>query len=225
MAAVDDVVAAAARIRDRIAAAGGDPAAIRLLAVTKGHGADVVRAAAAAGLVDVGESYARELLGKAEELDGQVALRWHFIGQLQRNKVRALALRVHLWQSVDRVALGAEVARRAPGAAVLAQVNLTDDPRRGGCPPADAPELVAHLRDLGLDVRGLMAVAARGGPDVARAGFRTVRALADRLELPERSMGMTGDLELAVQEGTTMVRIGTALFGTRAHVKRDGVEN
>jgi hypothetical protein len=110
----------------------------------------------------------------------------------------------------------AEIAKRAPGAAVLAQVDLAGLPGRGGCQPDEAPDLVAGLRDLGLDVRGLMAVGPPGPPEAARPGFRLVRDLADRLDLPERSIGMTADLEVAVQEGATMVRIGTALFGPRA---------
>lgn len=203
----------AARVRDRIAAAGGDPAAVTLLAVTKRFPPEVVRAALAAGLADVGENYAQELAAKAAEVgDGP---RWHFIGVLQRNKVRTVAGLVHLWQSVDRLPAGAEIAKRAPGAAVLAQVDLAGVAGRGGCQPGEVPDLVAGLRDLGLDVRGLMAVGPPGPPEEARPGFRLVRELADRLELPERSMGMTGDLEVAVEEGATMIRVGTALFGPR----------
>jgi hypothetical protein len=204
----------AARVRDRIAAAGGDPAAVTLVAVTKRFGPEVVRAALDAGLADVGENYAQELAAKAAEVgDGP---RWHFVGVLQRNKVRTVAGLVHLWQSVDRLGAGQEIAKRAPGAAVLAQVDLAGLPGRGGCPPEQVPDLVAGLRDLGLDVRGLMAVGPPGDPEDARPGFRLVRELADRLGLPERSMGMTGDLEVAVAEGSTMVRVGTALFGPRA---------
>jgi pyridoxal phosphate enzyme (YggS family) len=210
------VADAAARIRNRIADAGGDNAHITLVVVTKGQPTAAVRAAVAAGLVDVGESYAQELVAKTAEL-GDLAgtIRWHYIGQLQRNKVRLVAADVALWQSVDRLTLGNEIAHRAPGAAVLAQVNLTDDPGRGGAQPALVPGLVEGLRDLGLDVQGLMAVAAQGDPEVAREGFASVAALADRLGLVERSMGMTGDLEIAVQEGATIVRVGTALFGAR----------
>lgn len=204
----------AAAVRDRIAAAGGDPERVRVLAVTKGFAADAVTAAVGAGLADVGENYAQEMAAKAAEVGP--GPRWHFIGVLQRNKVRLVAGAVHLWQSVDRLALGAEIAKRAPGAAVLVQVDLAGLPGRGGCPPGDAPDLVRGLRDLGLDVRGLMAVGPPGPPEAARPGFRLVRELADRLELPERSIGMTGDLEVAVQEGATMVRVGTALFGPRA---------
>jgi pyridoxal phosphate enzyme (YggS family) len=207
-----DVVADLERIRNRIADAGGDGDKIRIVAVTKGQGPDAVRAALAAGLRDVGENYAQELVTKADEID---EARWHFIGQLQRNKVRQVAHLVHLWQSVDRLRLGEEISRRAPGAAVLVEVNLTDDPARGGQRAAFVPGLVDGLRDLGLDVRGLMAVGPPGAPDDVRAGFEQIRRLGDTLDLEERSMGMSGDLELAVVAGSTMVRIGTALFGAR----------
>jgi PLP dependent protein len=208
-----DVAANAAAVRDRIAAAGGDPERVRILAVTKGHGADAVRAAVAAGLVDVGESYAQELVAKAEQVDD--AVRWHMIGRLQRNKVRHVAAFVHLWQSIDRLSLAAEVARHAPGAAVLVQVNVTGADQQGGCPPERVAAVVEACTDLGLDVRGLMAIGPMGSPEASRAAFRTVRELADALELPERSLGMSADLEAAVAEGSTMIRVGTDLFGPR----------
>ena len=211
-----DLVANLERVRERIATAGGDVEHVGILAVTKGHGIDAVRAALAAGLLDIGENYAQELAAKADELgDTAAAPRWHFIGQLQRNKVRQVAHLVHLWQSVDRLRLGEEIVKRSPGASVLVEVNLTDDPNRGGTRPGLVPGLVDGLRDLGLQVRGLMAVGVTGTPGDVRAGFRTVRTLADELGLPERSMGMSGDLELAVEEGSTMVRVGSALFGPR----------
>jgi pyridoxal phosphate enzyme (YggS family) len=212
-----DLTAAIERVRNRIAEAGGRPDTTRLVAVTKGHGPDAVLAAMAAGLSDVGESFAQELVRKADALDDG-AIRWHFVGQVQRNKVRLVADRVALWQSIDRLTVGAEVAKRSPGAAVLVQVNLSDDPARGGAKADLVPDLVEGIRGLGLDVQGLMAVGPAGGPEAARAGYRAVRGIADRLGLPVRSMGMSGDLEVAVQEGSTMVRIGTALFGARPRV-------
>lgn len=202
-----------ARIRQRIEGAGGDPDRVRVIAVTKGHGVEAVRAAVAAGVLDVGESYAQELVGKAETLD--LPVRWHMIGRLQRNKVRAVAGFVHLWQSLDRLSLAAEVARRAPGAAVLVQVNVSGAEQQGGCPPERVAAVVEGCADLGLEVRGLMAIGPLGPPAEVQAAFRTVRSLADGLGLPERSMGMSDDLELAVAEGSTMVRVGTALFGPR----------
>ncbi len=216
MTDVPTVQANVQRMRDRIAAARGDAESVRLVAVTKGHPAAVARSAVEAGLVDLGENYAQELDAKAADVPG--AVRWHFIGQLQRNKVRQVAHLVSLWQSVDRLRLGEEIARHQPGASLLVQVNLTDDPDRGGTRPGLAAGLVEGLRDLGLDVRGLMAVAPMGDDQTVRDGFRVVRELADRLALPERSIGMSDDFEIAVQEGSTMVRIGSALFGPRPRV-------
>ena len=220
----EDVRAAAERIHERIAAAGGDPEAITLVAVTKGHGPEAVDAAVAAGLLDIGESKAQELVGKEAALAGTAA-RVHFIGQLQRNKVRSIAHLVHLWQSVDRITLAAEIAGRAPGARVLVQVNLTDDPARGGARPPMVEGVVDAARDLGLDVAGLMAVAPQGGPAVARAGFDEVVRLADGLGLQERSLGMSDDLEEAVRAGATIVRVGTALFGARPRFDQGFVGN
>lgn len=207
------------QVRNRIADAGGDPDAITVLAVTKGFGPEVALAAADAGLVDLGENYAQELVAKAPVVaEAGHHVRWHAIGRLQRNKVRSLAPVVHLWQTVDRVELGAEIARRAPGARILAQVNVSDEPQKGGCAPGDAPRLVAELRELGLTVDGLMTVGRTGDPQLARQGFALLRHLADDLDLSVRSMGMSGDLEAAVAEGSTLVRVGAALFGPRPAV-------
>jgi uncharacterized pyridoxal phosphate-containing UPF0001 family protein len=139
---------------------------------------------------------------------------WHFLGAIQRNKVPALAPVVGVWQSVAREAEGARIARFAPGASVMVQVDLTALPGRNGCAPSAVPELVAELRQLGLKVLGLMTVAPQETA-AAQAAFSQVAHLADRLELPERSMGMSDDLEAAVAAGSTMVRIGRALFGER----------
>ena len=213
-----DVAVRLSEVRRRIASAGGGDRPIRIVAVTKGFGPDAVRAAMAAGVHDVGENYADELVAKhaAAPADERSSHRWHFIGRVQRNKVKGLAPMVHLWQTVDRAAAGHEIARRAPGARVLVQLNVTGQAGRNGCVPADAPALVDELRAMELDVVGLMAVGPAGPPEHARAAYRGLAAMADRLELPERSMGMTDDLEVAVQEGTTMVRVGRALFGARS---------
>jgi len=185
---------------------------VRVVGVTKGFGPDAVRAAREAGLGDLGENYAAELVAKAPAADDAVV--WHFLGAVQRNKVALLAPLVGLWQSVAREAEGARIARFAPGARVLVQVDTTGLPGRNGCLPSDVGELVRRLLDLGLEVRGLMTVAAPGLP-AARAAFERVGQLADQLGLPERSMGMSDDLEAAVAAGSTMVRIGRALFGER----------
>ena len=195
--------------RARIANAGGDPEGITLVAVTKGFGRDAVDAARAAGVVDFGESRVSELTDKH---DGRS--RWHFIGRIQRRDVRAAA-GVHLWQSVDRLAVGEEIARRWPAAAVLVEVNTSGETEKHGCSLDEAPVLVARLRDLGLDVQGLMTIGPRGGPERARAGFRALASARRALGLPVVSMGMTDDLEVAVEEGSTMVRLGRALFGPR----------
>lgn len=212
----DAVGRAVGAVRARIEGAGGDPDRITIVAVTKGFGADAVAAARDAGLGDAGENYAQELVAKARALAPDVAadLRWHFLGAVQRNKVASLAPHVGLWQAVDRPAAGRTIAARCPGARVLIEVN-GGDPARPGCAPAAVPELAETLDGLGLVVRGLMAVAPLGPPEMARPVFRSVTALADDLGLPERSIGMTDDLEVAVEEGTTMIRVGRALFGPR----------
>lgn len=217
------VEARLARVRDRIATAGGDVDRITVVAVTKSFGAHEVALAIDAGLRDVGENYAQELRAKIGELDPatRAAARWHFIGRLQTNKVRTIAPHVALWQSVDRPALAAEIAKRAQHAGVLVQVNVSGEVQKGGCAPDQAGELVRVCRDLGLVVRGLMCVGPTGPPEAARVAFRSLASLADRLGVQERSMGMTDDLEVAVREGSTMVRVGTALFGDRPAAERD----
>lgn len=214
------IAARADAVRARIAGAGGDPAALTLVAVTKGFDPDVAVAAASAGLVDLGENYAQEVVPKVEAVaaalaQGATPPRWHFLGRLQRNKVRMLAPHVALWQSVDREALGVEIARRAPGAQVLVQVNLSGEEQKGGCARSDVAGLVEALSTMELTVRGLMGVGPAGVPEAARPGFGWLRAEVDRLGLAVCSMGMSGDLEVAVQEGSTMVRVGTDLFGPR----------
>jgi pyridoxal phosphate enzyme (YggS family) len=211
-----DVARRVEEVRGRIAAAGGER--VRLIAVTKGFGADAVRAALAAGVADIGENYGQELEQKAGEVAaGQagVDVRWHFIGHVQRNKVRRLAPFVHLWHTVDRRELGAEIASRAPGAAVLVQVNAVREPHKAGCDPEDVAALVAQLRALELDVRGLMTIGVAGDAAATRAAFVRVAALAAECGVTELSMGMSDDLEIAVECGATMVRIGRGLFGAR----------
>jgi len=182
-----------------------------VVAVTKGFGADAVRAAHEAGLRDIGENYDTELRRKAPGPEGT---RWHFLGPVQRNKVRTLAPLVAVWQGVARVVEGERIAACAPGATVLVQVDCTGLPGRNGCTLDEVPRLVRALSALELDVQGLMTVAPPG--DGAAAVFRQVAQMARSLDLPERSMGMTDDLEAAVAAGTTMVRIGRALFGERS---------
>jgi len=186
---------------------------VTLVAVTKGHPPAVARAAYDEGLRALGENYAQDLLVKATELPADVE--WHFIGRLQRNKVKALADHVGLWQSVDRPALVKEIAKRAPGAAVLIQPNLSGDPSKGGCPRDETAALVADATERGLEVRGLMGVGIFGDLGATDEAFRWLVATADRLDLPVRSIGMTDDLDLALEAGSTMVRVGRSLFGER----------
>ncbi len=209
-----------AEVRARIVGAGGDLDRITICAVTKGHGPEVAAEALAVGLRDLGESYAQELLAKVGALEPATdpPPRWHFVGRLQRNKVKAIASHVALWHSIDRPELGATIARQAPGAAVLVQVATTGEEGKGGCPGPEVPQLVEALSDAGLDVRGLMTVGPTDPAQDPRPGFEAVRVLADGLGLDEVSMGMSRDLELAVAAGATIVRPGTALFGVR-HVR------
>lgn len=212
-----DLAANLEALRARITDAGGSPDDVTIVAVTKGFGADAVQAAVEAGLRDVGENYAQELESKAKAVPPATRLeaRFHFLGRIQRNKVARISRHVHLWHTVDRAAAGQEIAKHERPAPVLVQVNVSGEGAKNGCRFDEAPALVDSLGAMGLDVRGLMAVGPAGPPELARPGFRKLTALADRLGLPERSMGMTDDLEVAVQEGTTMVRVGRALFGDR----------
>ncbi len=213
---------AAIRARIEAASAGsGSSTPVTLMAVTKGFGPEAVRTAVRAGLHDVGENYADELVAKAAAVDadpgpgpGPVP-EWHFLGAIQRNKVPRLAPLVTCWQAVGRIEEGRAIAKRRPGARVLVQVDVAGLPGRGGVPPSEVPALVTELQGEELDVAGLMAVGLPGPPEGARPGFALLRRLADDLGLPVRSMGMTDDLEVAVSEGSTMVRLGRALFGDR----------
>ena len=200
-------------VHERIVKAGGDPRSITIVAVTKDFGPDAVYAALDNGLYQFGENRADQLVAKATDVHTGVV--WHYLGRVQRNQVRKIAAHVDLWQAVDRVAAGEEIAKRAPNADVLVQVNISGEPQKHGARPEDVPGLVVHLSTLGLDVRGLMAVGPTGPPEAARPGFRVVSKLATRLALGMCSMGMTDDLEVAVQEGSTMLRIGRGLFGPR----------
>ncbi len=217
------VVDSVASIRRRIRALGGDRE-IQLVAVTKGFGADAIRAAAAAGCTMVGENYAQELLAKLGQLtagsgaDPLAMPQVHFIGRLQTNKVRLIAAIVDVWQSVDRAPLVDEIARRAPGATVFIQVNATGEVDKGGCPPAHVAALVERCRTALLDVEGLMTVGPTGAAaDRTAAAFALVRRLADDNGLSGCSMGMSDDMDIAIEHGATHVRIGSAVFGARPH--------
>jgi PLP dependent protein len=206
-------------VHARIAAAAHrakrDPADVTLVAATKTVPAELVAEAVALGVTDIGENRAQELVDKAGALAGMTGapVCWHFLGRLQRNKVRNLAPRVTWWQSVDREELGATIARHAPEARLLVEVNLAGEPQKGGCSPQDTGELTDALRSLGLRVEGLMTIPPLD--DEPRRWFAALRELGAELGLRHLSMGMTDDYEDAVEEGATMVRIGRALFGSR----------
>jgi PLP dependent protein len=188
---------------------------VEVVAVTKGFGSDAILVAVEAGCAAIGENYAQELLAKRDAVL-RARPEVQFIGRLQSRKVRQVAGLVDVWASVDRASLLEEIARRAPGARVLIQVDTTGDPHKGGCAVADTAALVSDAGAVGLVVDGLMTVGPTdAAPEAARDGFRAVRRLVDDLGLAVCSMGMSGDLDVAVQEGSTHVRVGTALFGPR----------
>jgi len=216
-----------AQVRARIAehqAKGGWEHPVSVIAVTKGHPAAAVEAAVLAGLRAVGENRVQEALAKQDALPG-AAVEWHLIGTLQRNKARHAVNRFALIHSVDTVALAMELDRRAlPGTRqqVLVQVNCSGEPQKGGVEPEDLFGLLDAIVALEhLELRGLMTMAELSNDErVQRAAFRRLRELRDQAVtrgamLPELSMGMSGDYPVAVEEGATMVRLGTLLFGER----------
>ena len=202
-----------AAIRQRIAQAGGDPADVAVVAVTKTFGIDAVRAGFDAGLREFGENYEAELTKKASAFH-PTGVRWHYLGAIQTNKLSRLVQAADCIESLSRIKEAEAIARRKPGATVMVQMDFTALPGRNGATQVETPALVGRARNLGLEVWGLMTVAPQD-PDAARRTFRRVREMADDLGIPERSMGMTDDLEIAVEEGSTMVRVGRALFGAR----------
>jgi pyridoxal phosphate enzyme (YggS family) len=220
-----------ARVRQQIAAVQareGVAQAVRIVAVTKGHGPDGVRAALAAGLLDVGENRIQEAVGKHDEL-ADLGLHWHLIGHLQTNKARYVPGRFHMVHSVDsvRVANALDRAARSHGApgtlAVLVQVNVSGEAQKAGCLPEAAGEIAARAAELPtLDLKGLMTMAPLTNDEtLQRSTFRRLRLLRERLEregfaMPELSMGMSDDYLAAVAEGATIVRLGTVLLGQRA---------
>ena len=235
----ENLRAVRARIAAAARAAGRDPDSVSLLAVSKTWPADAVRELAGLGQLDFGENRAQELLGKAAEV-ADLPLRWHFVGQLQRNKAAAVARLGAVVHSVDRPSLASAIdragrerlGREGGPIEVLLQVDLGGRPggaaARGGAVPADVPGLADLVaRASGLRLRGLMAVAPL--EEDPRSAFERLadvaaRVRADHPEAVELSAGMSGDLEAAVAAGSTIVRVGTALFGNRA-LPCDGDQN
>ncbi len=220
------------RIRERIAAAaarsGRDPSRVRLMGVTKAVGDDRILQAIEAGIDIIGENYVQEAKRKIELMGKSVE--WHFIGHLQSNKARYAVRLFDMIHSVNRVSLAEELNRRAAAAGlvcrVLVEVNLAGEESKSGAPPEEAPGLVRAVSQLAnLSVRGLMTMAPwHEDPEKARPCFAGLRRLRDRIDaegipnvtLRELSMGMTDEFEVAVEEGSTIVRIGRAIFGERA---------
>jgi pyridoxal phosphate enzyme (YggS family) len=210
-------------IRTRISNAGGK--SVKLIAVTKTFDATAMTSAFATGCDAVGENYAQELIAKSEQVPKDQRLPVHFIGRLQSNKIRSLVNCVDVWQSVDRLSLIDEIAKRCltvnpvkliKPVQIMLQVNSTNEPDKGGCEPSDVEALYVKAQSLGLDVIGLMTVGPTQSDTTAtRNAFRLVGKIAHELGLKELSMGMTADLEIAVEEGSTAVRIGSGLFGAR----------
>lgn len=220
------------KIRERIdlacRKAGRDPDDVRLLAVAKTFQAERVREVLASGLFDIGENYVQELLAKREQLADD-RIRWHFIGHLQTNKVKYVAAWVHLIHAVDSVRLAAEIDTRAAKVGrtidLLIEVNSTGEESKFGVAPAETKTLVKELAGFDhIRICGLMTMSLFDpDPEVSRPIYRRLRQIRDdvaglrqnNLQMKHLSMGMTGDFEVAIEEGATIVRIGTALFGKR----------
>jgi pyridoxal phosphate enzyme (YggS family) len=220
------------KIRERIERAclrsGRKAADVTLLAVAKTFPPERIAEAVSCGILDIGENYVQELLGKKEVLR-HPEIRWHFIGHLQSNKVKYIAPWVHLIHAVDSTRLAAEINRKAEQAGrtidILVEINSTGEQSKFGTTPEGAEALVrsmagfAHLRVLGLMTMGLFLPDPEGSRPLYRmmARLRSELARLDQknVEMTHLSMGMTGDFEVAIEEGATIVRIGTALFGKR----------
>jgi pyridoxal phosphate enzyme (YggS family) len=201
-----------ARLRARL------PPHVTLVAVSKTQPVEAIREAFAAGQRHFGENYAQEWREKADRLRDLEGLVWHFVGSLQTNKVRLLAGRAGFVHTVDRMDLAREISKRWQAAGAVArvflEVNVGGEASKTGCAPAEVEALAAAARALpALDVVGLMCIPPPS--DDPRPHFRRLRELRDRLGLRELSMGMTADWPIAVEEGATFVRIGTAIFGER----------
>jgi pyridoxal phosphate enzyme (YggS family) len=223
-----DIRANLGRVQEAVARAcaraGRSPDHVLLIAVSKTMDAERVRLAVAAGVAALGENRVQEAREKIEALGHPVP--WHLIGGLQTNKARDAARLFDWIHSVDRLELAQELSRRAHGASlplnILLQVNLGDEPQKGGVAPAETKRLCEAVAGLpGLRVRGLMAIPpAAPTPEETRPHFRTLRELRDSLGLEHLSMGMSADYEVAIEEGATMVRVGTAIFGPRQTLPR-----
>jgi len=216
-----------AQVRAELARRAADPGSVTIVAVTKGFGTDAIQAAIAAGIADIGENRVQEAVQKQDALGAGgkgLGIRWHLIGHLQRNKARVIPGRFEMVHSLDSLELARELDRRSRAAQrVLLQVNVAGEAQKSGCAPEGAPVLARQIAALGaLRLEGLMTLAPlTDDEDVQRRTFRGLRLLRDRIKeeegvwLPTLSMGMSSDYASAVQEGATVIRLGTALFGPR----------
>ena len=221
------IASALAEVRGRIEraarAAGRDASLVKLVAVSKTKGPEAVREAYAAGQRAFGENYAQELATKAEALSDLPDVEWHFIGHLQTNKARVVAKHAHVVHTVDSEALARELGKRASREAravplpVLIEVNVGGEAQKAGAAASEIEDVMRAVQaQESLVLRGLMTMPpAAADPEASRPWFRRLRELAQAHGLPELSMGMTGDLEVAVACGATLVRVGTAIFGAR----------
>ncbi len=225
-AIADRVCELRARIAEAAARAGRDPDDVGVVAVTKKQPPDVVAAAREAGLVHVGENYVQELLQKRDALGDPSDLRWHFVGKLQRNKAKFLAGGVELVHALDSESAARALSTRAAAAGlvqpVLAAVNVGGEAQKSGVSPSALSDFLSVLGELpGVRCDGLMTMPPQGDDaEASRRYFRALRELRDRHQRPDRpltqlSMGTTGDFEVAVEEGATWVRVGTAVLGER----------
>ncbi|WP_312591536.1 YggS family pyridoxal phosphate-dependent enzyme [Stutzerimonas nitrititolerans] len=220
----NNIAKVAARIREAAQAAGRNPDTVGLLAVSKTQPAEAIREANGAGLSDFGENYLQEALEKQADL-ADLALTWHFIGPIQSNKTRAIAEHFDWVHSVDRLKIAQRLSEQRstelPPLNVCLQVNVSGEASKSGCAPQDVAELARTIATLpNLRLRGLMAIPEPTDDRAEQhAAFARLRQLqqALALELDTLSMGMSQDLEAAIAEGATWVRIGTALFGARAY--------
>lgn len=218
MSVADGLAEVRERIERACARAGRSPGDVALVAVSKVHPASAVREAYEAGQRLFGENYVQELVDKAESLADLRDLRWHFIGHLQRNKVKQVLGVGAVVETVDSARLAIEIDKRASAPVeVLLQVNVAGEAQKSGC---DAGELAALIEEVRarprLVLRGLMTIPPLGeAPEASRRFFARLRELGEEHGLRELSMGMSADLEVAIEEGATIVRVGTAIFGAR----------
>lgn len=211
------MAAALAALENRIRATGRDPASVRVVAVTKTFGPHAARCAAAVGLTHVGENYVEEMCATRAAV-ADLALTWHYLGALQSNKIARVLDCADVVATVSREKELQKIAASDRRPSLYVQLDVTGAPQRSGANVANIPDLVARARALDLDVQGIMLVAPVD-PTQARAAFRLTRTVANDLGLPECSMGMSDDLEAAVEAGSTEIRVGRALFGPRPPVR------